>query len=96
LNLSQSIKELQHFGINFDVKNQGKIVIFGKFEMSPRCHGKTGDDIKPVIINGQNSLFLITKYKYIISFYYNNIQYISIERLEFINYMQTINLVSKS
>jgi hypothetical protein len=30
---------LQHFEINFDGKNQRKIVIFGNFEMSPRCHG---------------------------------------------------------
>jgi hypothetical protein len=37
--LSQSVEKLQHFEINFDGKNQRKIVIFGKFEMSPRCHG---------------------------------------------------------
>jgi hypothetical protein len=30
---------LQHFEINFDGKNPGKIVIFGNFEMSLRCHG---------------------------------------------------------
>jgi hypothetical protein len=30
---------LQHFEINFDGKNQRKILIFGNFEMSPRCHG---------------------------------------------------------
>jgi hypothetical protein len=30
---------LQHFEINYDGKNQRKIVIFGNFEMSPRCHG---------------------------------------------------------
>jgi hypothetical protein len=30
---------LQHFEINFDGKHQRKIVIFGNFEMSPRCHG---------------------------------------------------------
>jgi hypothetical protein len=30
---------LQHFEINFDGKNQRKLVIFGNFEMSPRCHG---------------------------------------------------------
>jgi hypothetical protein len=30
---------LQHFKIIFDGKNQRKIVIFGNFEMSPRCHG---------------------------------------------------------
>jgi hypothetical protein len=30
---------LQHFEINFYGKNEGKIVIFGNFEMSPRCHG---------------------------------------------------------
>jgi hypothetical protein len=29
---------LQPFEINFDGKNQCKIVIFGNFEMSPRCH----------------------------------------------------------
>jgi hypothetical protein len=39
LALSQSIEKLQHFEINFDGKNQRKIVIFGNFEMSPRCHG---------------------------------------------------------
>jgi hypothetical protein len=39
LTLSQSIKKLQHFEINFDGKNQRKIVTFGNFEMSPRCHG---------------------------------------------------------
>jgi hypothetical protein len=38
LTLSQSIEKLQHFEINFDSKNQRKIVIFGNFEMSPRCH----------------------------------------------------------
>jgi hypothetical protein len=30
---------LQYFEVNFDGKNQRKIVIFGNFEMSPRCHG---------------------------------------------------------
>jgi hypothetical protein len=30
---------LQHFEINFDGKNKRKIVIFGNFEMPPRCHG---------------------------------------------------------
>jgi hypothetical protein len=39
LTLSQSIEKLQHFEINFDGKNQRKIVILGNFEMSPRCHG---------------------------------------------------------
>jgi hypothetical protein len=39
LTLSQSIEKLQHFEMNFDGKNQRKIVIFGNFEMSPRCHG---------------------------------------------------------
>jgi hypothetical protein len=39
LTLSQSIEKLQHFEINFDGKNQRKMVIFGNFEMSPRCHG---------------------------------------------------------
>jgi hypothetical protein len=39
LTLSQSIEKLQHFEINFGGKNQRKIVIFGNFEMSPRCHG---------------------------------------------------------
>jgi hypothetical protein len=39
LTLSQSIEKLQHFEINYDGKNQRKIVIFGNFEMSPRCHG---------------------------------------------------------
>jgi hypothetical protein len=39
LTLSQSIEKLQHFEINFDGKNQRKIVIFGNLEMSPRCHG---------------------------------------------------------
>jgi hypothetical protein len=39
LTLSQSIEKWQHFEINFDGKNQGKIVIFGNFEMSPSCHG---------------------------------------------------------
>jgi hypothetical protein len=39
LTLSQSIEKLQHFEINFDGKNQRKIVIFGNFEMSPHCHG---------------------------------------------------------
>jgi hypothetical protein len=39
LTLSQSIEKLQHFEINFDGKNQRIIVIFGNFEMSPRCHG---------------------------------------------------------
>jgi hypothetical protein len=39
LTLSQSIEKLQHFEVNFDGKNQNKIVIFGNFEMSPRCHG---------------------------------------------------------
>jgi hypothetical protein len=39
LTLSQSIEKLQHFEINFDGKNQRKVVIFGSFEMSPRCHG---------------------------------------------------------
>jgi hypothetical protein len=39
LTLSQSIEKLQHFEVNFDGKNQRKIVIFGNFEMSPRCHG---------------------------------------------------------
>jgi hypothetical protein len=38
LTLSQSIEKLQHFEIKFDGKNQRKIVIFGNFEMSPRCH----------------------------------------------------------
>jgi hypothetical protein len=37
--LSQSLEKLQHFEINFDGKNRGKNVIFGNFEMSPRCHG---------------------------------------------------------
>jgi hypothetical protein len=35
----ESIEKLQHFEINFDGKNQRKIVIFGNFEMSPRCNG---------------------------------------------------------
>jgi hypothetical protein len=39
LTLSQSIEKLQHFEINFDGENQRKIVIFGKIEMSPHCHG---------------------------------------------------------
>jgi hypothetical protein len=39
LTLSQSLEKLQHFEINFDGKNQGKIAIFGNFEMSPCCHG---------------------------------------------------------
>jgi hypothetical protein len=39
LTLSQSIEKLQHFEINFDGKNQRKIVIFGNFEMSPCFHG---------------------------------------------------------
>jgi hypothetical protein len=39
LTLSQSIEKLQHFEINFDGKNQRKIVIFDNFEMPPRCHG---------------------------------------------------------
>jgi hypothetical protein len=39
LTLSQSIEKLQDFESNFDGKNQRKIVIFGNFEMSPRCHG---------------------------------------------------------
>jgi hypothetical protein len=39
LTLSQSIEKLQHFEIKFDGKNQGQKVIFGNFEMSPRCHG---------------------------------------------------------
>jgi hypothetical protein len=30
---------LHHFEVNFDGKNRGKKVIFGNFEMSPRCHG---------------------------------------------------------
>jgi hypothetical protein len=30
---------MQHFEINCDGKNQRKIVIFGNFEMFPRCHG---------------------------------------------------------
>jgi hypothetical protein len=34
------MEKLQHFGINFfDGKNQRKIMIFGHFELSPRCHG---------------------------------------------------------
>jgi hypothetical protein len=39
LTLSQSIEKLQHFEINFDGKNQRKIVIYSNFEMFPRCHG---------------------------------------------------------
>jgi hypothetical protein len=39
LTLSEYIEKLQHFEINFDGKNQRKIVMFGNFEMSPRCHG---------------------------------------------------------
>jgi hypothetical protein len=39
LTLSQSIEKLQQFEINFDGKNQSKIVNFGNFEMSPRCRG---------------------------------------------------------
>jgi hypothetical protein len=39
LTLSHTIEKLQHFEINFDGKHQRKIVIFGNFEMSPRCHG---------------------------------------------------------
>jgi hypothetical protein len=40
LTLSQSIEKWQHFEINFDGKNQRKIlVIFGNFEMSPSYHG---------------------------------------------------------
>jgi hypothetical protein len=39
LTLSQSLEKLQHFEINFDGKSRGKIVIFGNFEMPPRCHG---------------------------------------------------------
>jgi hypothetical protein len=39
LTLSQSLEKLQHFEINFDGKNRGKIVIFGNFEMSPHYHG---------------------------------------------------------
>jgi hypothetical protein len=33
LTLSQSIEKLQHFQINFDGKNQCKIVTFDNFEM---------------------------------------------------------------
>jgi hypothetical protein len=39
LTLSQILEKLQHFEINFDGKNRGKIVIFGNFEMSPLCNG---------------------------------------------------------
>jgi hypothetical protein len=39
LTLSQSIDKLQHFEITFDGKDERKIVIFGNFEMSLRCHG---------------------------------------------------------
>jgi hypothetical protein len=44
-----SIEKLQHFEINFDGKNQRKIVIFGNFEMSPRCHGNRKFKTEPVI-----------------------------------------------
>jgi hypothetical protein len=33
------MEKWQHFEINFDGKNQRKIVIFGNFDMSPSCHG---------------------------------------------------------
>jgi hypothetical protein len=39
LSLSQSIEKLQNSEVNFDGKNQRKILILGNFEMSPRCHG---------------------------------------------------------
>jgi hypothetical protein len=39
LTLSQSIEKLQYLKLKFDGKNQLKIVIFGNFEMSSRCHG---------------------------------------------------------
>jgi hypothetical protein len=38
LTVSQSIEKLQQFEINLDGKHQRKIVIFGNFEKSPRCH----------------------------------------------------------
>jgi hypothetical protein len=39
LTLFKSNEKLQHFEINFDGKNQSKIVICGNFEMSPHCYG---------------------------------------------------------
>jgi hypothetical protein len=49
LTLSQSIEKLQHFEINFDGKNQRKIVIFGNFEMSPPCYGNRKFKPEPVV-----------------------------------------------
>jgi hypothetical protein len=48
--LTQSLEKLQHFEINFDGKNHGKIVIFGNFEMSPRCDGNRKFKIEHVVI----------------------------------------------
>jgi hypothetical protein len=49
LTLSQSLEQLQHFEINFDGKYRGKIVIFGNFEMSPRCHGNRKFETEHVV-----------------------------------------------
>jgi hypothetical protein len=45
LTLSQSIEKLLHFEIVLMEKTR-KIVIFGNFEMSPRCHGNRKFNIK--------------------------------------------------
>jgi hypothetical protein len=49
LTLSQSIEKLQHFEVNFDGKNQRKIVIFGNFEMPPPCHGNRKFKLEQVV-----------------------------------------------
>jgi hypothetical protein len=47
---------LQHFKINFDGKNQRKIIIFGNFEMSPRSHGNRNFKPEQIVVRGKVQL----------------------------------------
>jgi hypothetical protein len=50
------LRESNEIEVNFDGKNQRKIMIFGNFEMSSRCHGNRKFKTEHVVTNAMVQL----------------------------------------